>query len=189
MRKLLTCLAAGLLLVSCNPPESAEDLAATATPEPTVTAASGGPQMEACEDHEPELPNTDDLQDTEEKPQIEVPDGAPPCELVEIDIVEGEGAKAKDGATVTIHYVGVSWSTGEEFDSSWDHGDPATFPLGNLIPGWQEGIPGLKEGGRRALIIPPDLGYGDQGSQDGSIAPGETLIFVIDMIDPDAQPQ
>ena len=185
MRKLLVCVAAGLLFASCNPPESAEDLAAT--PAPETTAPDGGnTSMEKCEDRKPEL-DEEELQDTDKAPKVEVPEGAPPCDLVTQDVVEGDGKKAKEGATVTIQYTGVSWSTGEEFDSSWSRGEPATFPLGNLIPGWQEGIPGMKEGGRRVLFIPPDLGYGDQGSPP-AIAGGETLIFVIDMIDADAEP-
>lgn len=182
MRKLLICLAAGLLLASCNPQETAVDLAAQATPTPTPAAAAPG--MEECEDREPEL-DSDALQDIDEAPEVDVPDGAPPCELEIQDVVEGDGKEAKEGATVTIQYLGVSWSTGEKFDASWDRGEPATFPLGNLIGGWQEGIPGMKEGGRRVLFIPPDLGYGDQGSPP-AIAPGETLIFVIDMIDSNA---
>ncbi len=184
MRKLLICLAAGLLLASCNPPESEEDLTATPTPEATE-AAPGAASMERCEDREPKLPDDEGLEDTDEKPKIEVPEGAPPCALVSQDIVDGDGKEVKEGATVTIHYAGVAWSTGEEFDSSWSRGEPATFPLSGLIAGWQEGIPGMKEGGRRVLFIPPDLGYGDQGSPP-AIAPGETLIFVIDMVDAQA---
>ena len=115
------------------------------------------------------------------KPQIVVPSGNPPKELEIKDIEVGTGAEAKQGGTVTIHYVGVSWSTEKEFDSSWETGEPATFPLGQLIPGWQEGIPGMKEGGRRQLTIPPELAYGAQGRP--GIAPNETLIFVIDLFE------
>lgn len=119
------------------------------------------------------------------KPKIEVPDGDPPKKLVIEDIEEGDGARAKPGATVTIHYSGVSYSTGKEFDSSWTRGEPITFPLGQLIPGWQEGIPGMKEGGRRQLTIPPDLAYGAEG-RPPLIKGGETLIFIIDLFDADA---
>lgn len=114
------------------------------------------------------------------KPAVEIPSGAPPCKLVIQDVHEGDGDQVKEGATVTVQYVGVSWSTGKEFDSSWDRGEPATFPLANVIQGWQQGIPGMKEGGRRRLIIPPDLAYGSDPPP--GIAPNETLVFVIDMI-------
>ncbi len=121
--------------------------------------------------------------DGDQKPEIVIPDGDPPDELVIEDIDEGSGPEAEEGATVAIEYVGVGWETEEEFDSSWDTPGPATFSLGELIPGWQEGIPGMKEGGRRKLTIPPDLAYGD--SPPPGIEPGETLVFVIDLIDAD----
>ena len=117
------------------------------------------------------------------KPEINVPDGDPPSTLQSEDLIEGDGATVREGATVTIHYVGVSWSTGEEFDSSWEGGEPATFPLGQLIPGWQEGIPGMKAGGRRQLTIPPELAYDDAPPPGSGIEPGETLIFVIDLVE------
>jgi peptidylprolyl isomerase len=120
--------------------------------------------------------------DTETKPVIEVPEGEPPTELEINDIVEGEGPEAKAGDQVTVDYVGVSYSTGKEFDASWDSGQP--FPLqlgaGMVIPGWDEGLVGMKAGGRRELIIPPDLAYGPAG-QPPDIGPDETLIFVVDM--------
>lgn len=119
----------------------------------------------------------------DEKPSIDVPDGRPPAELVVQDLIEGDGAEAAENATVTTHYVGVSWSTGEEFDSSWGRGQPATFPLNQVIPGWTQGIPGMKVGGRRLLVIPPDLAYGDSPPPGAAIAPGETLVFVIDLVD------
>lgn len=114
-------------------------------------------------------------------PAIEVPGGEPPAELVIIDVVEGDGPEVEPGAEVTIHYTGVSWlNEGAEFDSSWVRGEPATFPLDGLIAGWQEGIPGMQPGGRRMLIIPPDLGYGDT-SPSPDIAASDTLVFVIDL--------
>lgn len=117
------------------------------------------------------------------KPTITVPSGEPPEELVVVDLVEGEGEEVAAGATVTIHYAGVSWlNGGEEFDASWNGGQPATFPLGQLIPGWQEGIPGMKPGGRRLLIIPPEQAYGPSG-RPPAIAPNDTLVFVIDMLE------
>lgn len=116
------------------------------------------------------------------KPSVEVPGGEPPGELVTEDIVEGKGTEAKAGDVVTVHYVGVSWSTQEEFDSSWGTGQAATFPLDGVIPGWQQGIPGMKEGGRRRLVIPPDLAYGANPPPGSGIAPNETLVFVVDLV-------
>ncbi|MGH2946346.1 MAG: FKBP-type peptidyl-prolyl cis-trans isomerase [Solirubrobacteraceae bacterium] len=104
------------------------------------------------------------------------------------DIVEGKGRAAKAGSTVSVQYVGVSWSTGQEFDASWNSGQPFPFPLGGgqVIPGWDQGVEGMKNGGRRLLVIPPELGYGAAGSPP-VIAPNETLVFVVDMVDPRAR--
>jgi peptidylprolyl isomerase len=131
-----------------------------------------------------DTPVKEDVVNTDTKPKIEVPDGPPPTEMVVKDLAEGSGPAAKKGATVTIQYVGVLYDTGEEFDSSWEAPMPATFPLPNLIKGWQEGIPGMKEGGRRQLTIPPDLAYGPQGRP--GIPGNSTLVFVIDLINADA---
>jgi peptidylprolyl isomerase len=122
--------------------------------------------------------------DTSTKPEIEVPDGDPPTKLETDDVVEGDGAEAKTGDTVTMEYVGVSYSNGKEFDSSWERPEPFSFQLGSgqVIPGWDQGIPGMKVGGRRELIIPPDLAYGEAGSPP-DIGPNETLIFVVDLKD------
>jgi peptidylprolyl isomerase len=118
------------------------------------------------------------------KPEIEFPDRDPPTELDIQDISEGTGAEARPGQTVRVHYVGVAFSTGEEFDASWNRGEPLEFQLGagRVIPGWDQGLVGMKVGGRRQLIIPPDLAYGDRGA-GGVIKPGETLIFVCDLVD------
>ena len=118
----------------------------------------------------------------EAKPEIGKPAGEPPAELVKEDIVVGEGPAVKEGDSVTVHYVGVNHSTGDQFDASWDGGEPITFQLaqGQLIDGWVQGMKGMKEGGRRKLIIPPELGYGAQGSPP-AIPPNETLVFVIDL--------
>lgn len=118
------------------------------------------------------------------KPEVDVPSGSPPKELEVNDITEGDGAEAQPGDTVTMQYVGVNYSDGEEFDTSWDDPEPFQFQLGSgqVIPGWEEGIPGMKVGGRRELIIPPDLAYGKQGSPP-AIGPNETLVFVVDLVD------
>ena len=114
------------------------------------------------------------------KPIIDVSHSSIPEELVIEDINVGAGAEAKAGAIVEVHYVGVDLATGEEFDSSWDRGSTIEFPLRGLIAGWQEGIPGMRVGGRRKLTIPPELAYGPAGS--GHPLGGKTLVFVIDLI-------
>jgi peptidylprolyl isomerase len=118
-----------------------------------------------------------------DKPEIDFPGGEPPKNLEVTDVWEGDGAIAKAGDTVQVHYVGVAYSTGEEFDASWNRGEPLQFRLGvgQVIAGWDQGVQGMKVGGRRQLIIPPDLAYGDRGAA-GAIAPGETLIFVCDLV-------
>jgi peptidylprolyl isomerase len=118
------------------------------------------------------------------KPEIDHPGGEPPTELKIVDLTEGDGAEAVPGSTVSVHYVGVSFSTGEQFDASWDRGSPLEFPLGagHVIAGWDQGVAGMKVGGRRQLVIPSQLAYGDRGA-GGVIAPGETLIFVCDLVD------
>jgi peptidylprolyl isomerase len=115
-----------------------------------------------------------------EAPTIGAPSGTPPATLVTEDIIVGTGAEALPTSTMTVHYTLMTWSNGALVESSWNGGSPATFPLSNVIVGWQEGIPGMKVGGRRLLVIPPDIGYGAQGS--GPIGPNETLIFVVDAI-------
>ena len=115
-----------------------------------------------------------------EKPEIDFPEGPAPAELVIDDIVVGDGAEAVPGGTVTVHYLGVDYDSGEEFDSSWDRGETIEFPLRGLIQGWQDGIPGMRVGGRRKLTIPPALAYGESG---GHRLAGKTLIFVIDLVD------
>ena len=118
-----------------------------------------------------------------EKPEVDFPGGEPPADLQITDVWEGEGAVAKAGGTVEVHYVGVAYSTGEEFDASWNRGAPLQFQLGvgQVIAGWDQGVQGMKVGGRRQLIIPPGMAYGDRGA-GRAIAPGETLIFVCDLV-------
>jgi peptidylprolyl isomerase len=116
------------------------------------------------------------------KPKVTVPKGAPPKELVTKDLEEGTGATAEAGDVVAMNYVGVNYKTGKEFDASWSRGEPFIFTLGagEVIPGWDQGIEGMKVGGRRELIIPPELGYGSAGSPP-VIPPNETLVFVVDL--------
>jgi peptidylprolyl isomerase len=118
-----------------------------------------------------------------EKPEVDFPDSPPPADLEITDLVEGHGAVATPGRRVLVHYVGVAHSTGEEFDASYNRGEPLGFPLGagRVIQGWDQGVAGMKVGGRRKLVIPPHLAYGDRGA-GGVIKPGETLIFVVDLV-------
>jgi peptidylprolyl isomerase len=115
-----------------------------------------------------------------EKPEIEPTMGEAPTALALRDLVEGSGAEVSPGASVEVHYVGVDFETGEEFDSSWSRGETIRFPLQSLVRGWQEGIPGMKVGGRRELICPPEWAYGPAGG--GHRLSGRTLVFVIDLI-------
>jgi peptidylprolyl isomerase len=159
---LILLLCAGLLVVGCGD-DSGDDSTSTSTAASTESA---------------EKP-----QQLQTKPEVTVPEGAPPKQLVENDLVVGDGAEAKAGDEVTVQYVGVGYESGEEFDASWDRGEPFTFPLGagEVIKGWDEGVAGMKEGGRRELIIPPNLAYGPAGSPP-AIGPNETLIFVVDLV-------
>jgi peptidylprolyl isomerase len=165
---LLLVLLLGAAVAACGGDDSSESEAA-ATPEPTAAPA-----------------NVDDIaagisKNTKKKPEIVTPTGEPPAQLVKRDIVKGKGPKAKPGDKLTMQYVGVSWSNGQQFDASWDRGQAFPFQLGAqmVIPGWDQGMVGMREGGRRLLVIPPDLGYGPDGS--GPIGPNETLIFAVDL--------
>ncbi len=116
-----------------------------------------------------------------EKPEIDFPGGEPPVDLEIKDVTVGDGAEAIPGAEVLVHYVGVDFESGDEFDSSWGRGEPIRFPLKGLIQAWQDGIPGMKVGGRRQLVCPPHLAYGATGG--GHRLSGRTLVFVIDLLD------
>jgi peptidylprolyl isomerase len=172
---LLACLLLAVFASACgndaeNEASPAPQAAATetATPEP---AAAG------------EVDAASISKKLTEKPEVAQPSGDPPTELQTVDIVKGNGKAAKAGDTVSVQYVGNSWSTGTQFDASWDRGSqPFTFPLGagQVIPGWDQGVAGMKKGGRRLLVIPPELAYGAQ-SPSPDIGPNETLIFVVDL--------
>jgi peptidylprolyl isomerase len=117
------------------------------------------------------------------KPDVTIPDGPPPTDLVLEDITVGDGEEATAGHNVSVQYVGVSWSTGQQFDASWDRGDAFEFRLGRgqVIQGWDEGVAGMKVGGQRRITIPPEKGYGARGA-GGVIGPNETLVFVVDLL-------
>jgi peptidylprolyl isomerase len=126
---------------------------------------------------------TSSVADVGSKPTVEVPTGPPPTQLQIKDLKTGDGAEAKSGDQVSVQYVGVLYDGGKQFDSSWDRGQPFQFQLGSgqVIPGWDQGVEGMKVGGRRELIIPPDLAYGAQG-QPPTIPKNATLVFVIDLV-------
>lgn len=117
------------------------------------------------------------------KPVVEIPEGDPPPDLIIEDVVVGEGEEARPGQEVSVHYIGVAWSTGAQFDASWDRGQPFSFGLGGgqVIQGWDQGVAGMRVGGQRRLTIPPQLGYGDRGA-GAVIQAGETLVFVVDLL-------
>ena len=173
MRRLLPCVLLLLLAVpvACGSDDDGGEPAAKTTPEQTSEEPSPSAQREA-------------LKDTSTKPVIPKPSGSPPRRLDKEDIVKGKGPPAKPGDTVTVQYVGVAFSTGDEFDASWDRGQPFPVPLGTgqVIEGWDKGLVGMRKGGRRMLTIPPKLAYGSEGYPP-TIAPNETLIFVIDALD------
>jgi peptidylprolyl isomerase len=173
MRRLLSCLVLLLLLVpvACDSDDDSGEPAAKPTEEKTSEEPSPSAQREA-------------LKDTTTKPVIPKPSGSPPRRLEKQDIVKGKGPAAKPGDTVTVQYVGVAFSTGDEFDASWDRGQPFPVPLGagQVIEGWDKGLVGMRKGGRRMLTVPPELAYGSEGYPP-TIAPNETLIFVVDAVD------
>ena len=156
--------------ISADPPKTQSTGTTTAASTPAAAPSSDGAV----------LPISKDLT---KKPEIPKPKGEPPTELVVKDIVVGKGKAAKSGSQITVKYVGVSYSTGEQFDASWDKDMdfPFTLGTGGVIPGWDEGVEGMKVGGRRELVIPADKAYGEAGSPP-AIGPNETLVFVIDLV-------
>jgi peptidylprolyl isomerase len=174
---LLLLLAPALALAACGDDEAKTDPSTAAPSGPAeTTTAPGGTDTEAAQ------PEGGDPKDLDKKPRVDIPEGDPPAKLVKEDIVKGKGKAAKKGDDVEMQYVGVLYDGGTEFDASWNSGEPFPFKLGNgdVIKGWDQGIVGMKVGGRRQLTIPPDLAYGAQGSPP-DIAPNETLIFVVDL--------
>jgi peptidylprolyl isomerase len=154
---------AALAIVGCGGSSDSSSSESTASGETTAAEASGGEKT---------------------KPKVTVPKGAPPKKLEIKEIEAGSGAEAKSGDEVTVQYVGVNYKNGKEFDSSWSRNEPFSFNLGagEVIPGWDQGVEGMKVGGRRELIIPPSLAYGEAGAPP-AIAPNETLVFVIDLLE------
>jgi peptidylprolyl isomerase len=163
-------LVALLALAGCGGDESNAGDESTATPEAAATQTA--------------TPSaTDTPQAPARKPTVKLPKGKAPKKLVIKDLREGTGPAAQAGQNVTVQYVGVNFKGGKQFDASWDRGEPFSFPLGagQVIQGWDQGVQGMKVGGRRMLVIPPDLGYGPDG-QPPVIGPNETLVFVIDLL-------
>lgn len=158
-------LLAAVLAAACGGSEPSTDADGPAAPAVTTTPPLQGP-----------VP-------AEEAPVVTIPDGEPPPTLQVEDLRIGTGAEAVPGATLAVQYVGVSWSTGEEFDTSWDDRQPIVFTLGEgrVIPGWEQGLAGMRVGGRREIVIPPDLAYGAAG-RPPVIGPNETLVFVVDLV-------
>jgi peptidylprolyl isomerase len=170
---LLVTLIAALALGACGDDDDSD----------TVGGGGADTQTETAEEPSPSA-QREALEDTSTKPVIPKPTGSPPRRLVKEDVVKGKGAPAKPGDTLVVHYAGVTFSTGEEFDASWDTGQPFPVQLGagQVIQGWDRGLVGVRKGGRRMLTIPPELGYGAEGSPP-AIPPNETLVFVVDVLD------
>lgn len=169
----MTAILVGALLAfaGCGDDDSSDEGTTAATEQTTGGEANGA------------VEKSGDASDRT-KPEVTVPEGQPPAELVENELIEGTGAEAKKGDEVTVHYVGVGYESEEEFDSSWSRNEPFPFQLGSgsVIPGWEMGVEGMKVGGRRELIIPSELAYGSTGSPP-AIGPNEALIFVVDLLE------
>jgi peptidylprolyl isomerase len=161
---LIVAVCAGLLVAGCG----SSDDSSTGSSESTGSGAAE---------------TTSESSTEKTKPKVTVPTGAPPKKLEVKELEEGSGAEAKSGDEVTVQYVGVNYKNGKEFDSSWSRSEPFSFTLGagEVIPGWDQGVEGMKVGGRRELIIPPELAYGETGAPP-AIGPNETLVFVIDLL-------
>ena len=167
-----------LALTGCASSESASSEVA-ASQEPSAATTPSAPEAPALTG----VPvSVEVIGETGSEPVVAITPGDPVTELQITDVIVGEGDAVPVGGTVTAHYVGYGAATGDMFDSSWDRGEPATFPLDRVILGWQEGLVGMQVGGRRLLVIPAELGYGDNPPPGSGIQAGETLIFVIDLV-------
>lgn len=179
--------AVALLGAACGDDDAASgdgDTTTTAAGDSTTSAPSTE-DLEACAEVYPEgvaEPTGPDAVESRGEPEMSA--CAPSGELEVIDQIEGTGAEVPEGSAVTVHYSGVAAATGELFDSSWSRGETIAFPLDQVIAGWTQGLVGMKEGGRRVLVIPPELGYGDGGP-----APGDSLVFTVDLVSVDAGTQ
>jgi peptidylprolyl isomerase len=178
---LVAALGAGVGACGDDTSDPIADFASTPVPATTVPATTTTATTAAKPSSGKPIQKLPISTDVKTKPTIDRPSGDPPSKLYKRDIVKGKGKAAKAGDNVSVQYVGVSYSNGEQFDASWDAGKAFQFQLGAqmVIPGWDKGVAGMRKGGRRMLVIPPDLAYGSAGQ--GSIAPNETLIFVIDL--------
>jgi peptidylprolyl isomerase len=170
LRLLISSIVVGLILTGCSNSTGTPATSQTPTTAAT-TAVSTGVEVQV-----------DVTSDMATEPVVTITPGDPAAELITKDVVVGEGAAVPAGATVTAHYVGYGAGTSQMFDSSWQRGEPATFPLSNVILGWQQGLVGMQVDGRRLLIIPAELGYGDSPPPGSGIEPGETLVFVVDLV-------
>ena len=164
---LIVVACAALVVAGCGDDDSSSD--STGSTETTVESPAAESSGDAAD---------------RSNPKVTVPSGAPPKQLEETELIEGTGAEAKSGDKVTVQYVGVNFKNGQEFDSSWSRNEPFSFTLGagEVITGWDQGVDGMKIGGRRQLVIPPELAYGEAGAPP-AIGPNETLVFVIDLLE------
>ena len=174
-RRLLTALACSALLLTACGDTDAETFDTADDSQEQATSCPSAPEAT-----DPPVEISTDLQ---AKPEFDVPEGDPPNELQVYDVVVGGGELACSGMPVSMQYVGVTYADGKQFDASWDRGEPFDFQLGGgqVIAGWDQGIVGMRQGGRRMLVIPPELGYGEQGA-GSDIPPGATLVFVVDLV-------
>jgi peptidylprolyl isomerase len=175
-------IAAAVVVAGCGSSGGGKTAAIPSSNAPGASTSTPAPEPAATGPSRPQPPTPGEKK-LGKKPPIAKPKGAPPAKLVKRDIVTGKGAVAKDGKALTMQYVGIAYSTGQEFDASWGRGQPFKFKLGAgmVIPGWDKGIAGMRAGGRRQLVIPPDLAYGAQG-QPPTIGPNETLVFDVDLL-------
>jgi peptidylprolyl isomerase len=178
MQRLLLIIAACLALVVAG---CGDDSSTTAETAATTTEEQASPEAKA-EESEAAAEKATEEAEKKTKPTVKVSGGPPPKKLVVKDLEEGTGPAVKTGDEVSVHYVLVDYKSGREIEASWDLGQPIAFPLGSgsVIPGWEQGLKGMKVGGRRELVIPPALAYGPQGS--GPIGPNATLVFVVDLM-------